>query len=121
MSHWVCMLCGYRADTDYGECQGCRQGPLLDIRKEDVRELIRDHYSRIRQSREQWWLWLGVAAGILLVLAALIFIPPYRKMRRAMALPMGLDQLIIMAAIAYGTQQLMSRMFPVKPPFPEVT
>lgn len=120
MSNFVCMLCGYRAGEDYGECQECRQGPLLDIRKEDVRELIRDHYSRIRQSREQWWLWLGVLTGIVLVLAAVIFIPPYRAVRQAMALPLFADQLIIMALIAYGTQQTLARVFPVTPPFPEV-
>ncbi len=120
MSHWVCMLCGYRAVEDYGECQQCRKGPLLDIRKEEVRELVREHYARLRQSREQWWLWLGVGTGIVVVLAALIFLPPYRRVRRAMALPLFADQIIVMAAIAYGTQQLMARLFPVRPPFPEV-
>jgi hypothetical protein len=114
------MLCGSRSTEDYGECQQCRKGPLLDIRKEEVRELIREHYSRLRQSREQWWLWVGVAIGIVVVLGAAIGIPMYRKARQAMALPFFSDQIILMALIAWGSQVLLSRLFKVEPPFPEV-
>jgi hypothetical protein len=115
------MLCGHRAKAD-GDCPFCRDSPLLDIRDDGVRELIREHDRRRRQSREQKFLWLAVIGSIIVVIAANIFIPNYQQLRReTMALPFFLDQILIMAAIGYVGQLLLSKLFPVKAKFAEVT
>jgi hypothetical protein len=119
MQPWVCMLCGYRADAD-GECAGCKKGPLLDIRQEQVRELISDHEGRMRRRREGAFLWVGVAFGILAVLVMWDF-AFYRKLRRAFfALPFFIDQVLLMAAFAYAAQVLLSKVLPFRSRFPEI-
>jgi hypothetical protein len=113
------MRCGYRAAED-GDCRGCRRGPLIDIREDSARELI-DRWERERIARRQTTLlWTSIAIAMVAGVYANAFVPLYQEFRRGIALPLFIDQLMIMAALAFGISLLLVRVFRVKPRFPEL-
>nr|MBA2538473.1 hypothetical protein [Deltaproteobacteria bacterium] len=78
----------------------------LDVRDVKVRELMRDVEQRLTDRREGRLRFLGVGIGMATVIA-LWMVPGYSTIRQGMALPLFLDQLILMALIGFGVIKLL--------------
>ena len=111
---WVCIDCGAR-QADKGKCLACGHDDTLDMHDEKVRELMRDVDGRLASRREGRLRWLGVDTGMVVVFG-LWAVPGYWTLRNAIALPILIDQWILMALIGFGLMKLLSGM--VRPRFP---
>ena len=110
---FICGTCGKRYAA-VGDCPACPGSALLDLRQPDVLELLEDIDDRARRTRDQRWLWVGVAVGIL-VIGFLNLQRFWQIVRRStIVLPFFLDQIILMAAVAYGLQRLLLKLFPAR-------
>jgi hypothetical protein len=110
---FLCATCGRRFPAA-GDCPACPGSALLDVRRPDVVELLADIDDRARRTREQQLLWVGVAAGVLVV-GFLNLFSFWQLVRRAtVVLPFFLDQIVLMALVAAGVQRLSLRLFPAR-------
>jgi hypothetical protein len=115
---FVCAGCGQRQAGE-GRCLRCGAEGVYDLRRPDTRFFLEELELREERRREERLRWVGVAAGIALVIG-LWLIPGFGALRRQiMALPLGLDQLILMVAVSYGIILLLERGFrrPTRFPF----
>jgi hypothetical protein len=119
MQHFICVPCALPADAA-GNCARCGD-VLLDARRDDVRELLDDIDSRRKRAREQRMLWLSIVLAFVIA-AALWSIPGFWEARRYyFALPLLLDQLILIGLLSFGLLKLNARLFPARPRFARVT
>jgi len=108
---FICGTCGARYAA-VGDCPACPGSALLDLRKADVLELLEDIDDRMRRSRDQRWLWVGVVVGVLIV-GFLNLQSFWQVVRRStIVLPFFLDQIILMALVAVGVQRLLLKLLP---------
>jgi hypothetical protein len=116
MDH-VCIQCGRRQPAAE-RCAGCGEDNLLDLGKDQTRELLLDIDQRLRDKRETRIRVLGVVIGI----AAIVLIwavPGYWGFRnRTFALPFFLDQVALMVAVAFAATKLLERAWPGTKKFP---
>jgi hypothetical protein len=116
MKPYVCTACATFAEEP-GDCNTCGE-TRLDFRRDDVRQLCEDIDSRKRRAREQQILWGAVALSMILVVG-LWMVPGFWEARRQFfALPMLVDQLLIMTLLGFGLLKLGSRVFGARPRFP---
>lgn len=104
---WVCIDCGARQDAR-GKCRACGHEDTLDAQDEKVRELMRDVDLRLSLRREGRIRVVGVAVGMIVVIA-LWMVPGYWDLRGRVypGLPLLADQWMLMAAIAFGVIKLV--------------
>jgi hypothetical protein len=57
---------------------------------------------------------------MLIVIPLNIAVPLYREFRDRIALPLGIDQLLIMAALAWLLSRGLSKLWPLRSRFPEL-
>jgi hypothetical protein len=107
---WVCLECGAR-QADTGACRACSEPTTHDMRKEDVRELMRDIDQRHRDRTEKLSRWTGVVVGVGLVFGAWL-VPGYWSARGTVypGLPFFFDQWLLMAAIGLVVMFVMQRV-----------
>jgi hypothetical protein len=87
------------------------------MRKDDVRELMRDIDQRRRDRRDKVARWTGVVAGVGVVFAAWL-VPGYWSLRKAFCpVPFFADQWTLMAVIGFGIMLVVQRTGP-RPRFP---
>jgi hypothetical protein len=103
--NWVCIDCGHR-QAETGRCGGCGHDDTLDLKDDKVRELMRDIEQRLTDRRETKVRFLGVGIGMAVVIA-LWAVPGYSTIRQGMAMPLFLDQLILMALAGFGVVKLL--------------
>jgi hypothetical protein len=116
MDH-VCTRCGRRQPAA-PRCAGCGDDNLLDLAKDQTRELLHDMNQRRRDRREVQLRVLAVAIGIGVVVA-LWLVPGYWRARsQYFALPMLFDQWGFMILIAFGSLKLLSTSLAARPLFP---
>jgi len=111
---WVCLDCGGR-QANQGQCAACKHDDTLDLRDEKVRELMRDVDQRLADRRDGRFRFIGVAVGMVVVFA-LWLVPGYWTFRSVYAIPLLIDQWIVMALIGFGVVKLLGKL--VKPRFP---
>lgn len=106
---WVCLECGAR-QAEAGTCRACSEPTTHDMRKEDVRDLMRDIDQRQRDRVEKLSRWTGVVVGVGLVGVAWI-IPGYWSLRGTVypGLPFLFDQWLLMAVLGLGVMFVMQR------------
>ena len=110
---FICGTCGKRYAAA-GDCPDCPGSALLDLGKPSVPEMLEEFDDRSRRSREQRWLWVGVVVGVA-ILSVLNGFPFWQTFRRlTITLPFFLDQIILMALVAWGVQRLLVRSFPAR-------
>ena len=115
--HFVCSHCGHRQPED-GTCRGCGSEFTLDLRRPDTRYFLEELELREERKREDRLRWIGVATGIAVVIG-IWMIPGYGALRRKiMALPLFLDQLILMVAVSAGIILLLEKLFRKPSRFP---
>lgn len=115
MSAHVCVQCAITTDAP-GECARCGD-VLLDTSRDDVRELLADIDDRRRRAHEQRMLWLSIACAFVVAIA-LWSIPGYWNARiHYFALPMLLDQLLLIGLLSAGLATLTKRLLPSRPRF----
>jgi hypothetical protein len=115
MAKFICVPCALPAEAA-GDCKRCGD-VLLDTSREDVRQLITDIDDRQRRVREQRLTWVAIAAGFVVV-AGLWSIPGFWEARKQFfALPMLVDQLLLITFVSYGLLQLTKRFFPARSRF----
>ena len=102
---WVCIDCGH-LQPETGRCGKCSHDDTLDVRDVKVRELMRDVEQRLTDRREGRLRFLGVGIGMAAVIC-LWMVPGYWTIRQGMALPLFMDQLILMALIGFGVIKLL--------------
>jgi hypothetical protein len=114
---FVCIQCGRRQAA--GErCTACGEDNLLDLGKEQTRELLLDINQRLHDKRAARIRILGVVIGIAVVVM-LWGVPGYWGFRnRTFALPFFLDQVALMIAIAFGATKLLEQVWVGRPKFP---
>jgi hypothetical protein len=104
---WVCLDCGTR-HAESGACRSCGE-PLADTRDERVRDLMHDIDQRLADRRDMRARLLAVAIGILGVVA-IWFVPGYWTLRSQLfALPIFLDQWILMISVALVVYLIVKR------------
>jgi len=117
MDH-VCTQCGRRQPAS-ARCTGCGDDNLLDLGKEQTRELLLDIDQRLRDRREAQLRIVAVVIGIGFI--ALLWTAPgywHARGRVYPGLPFLLDQWVFMIVAAYGTLKLLTRVAAAKPRFP---
>ncbi len=115
MTGHVCVHCATTSDAA-GACARCGD-VLLDTRRDDVRELLADIDARRRRSHDQRMLWLSIVLAFVLAIG-LWSIPGYWSARmRYFALPMLLDQLVLIGLLSAGLAALSKRVLPSRPRF----
>jgi hypothetical protein len=72
---WVCMDCGSRAAAD-GACPACSSSPLLDLRKENVRDMLIEDDQRRSSARNDKVRWMSVIASMVIVGVPSFLFPP---------------------------------------------
>jgi len=119
MQHFICVPCALPAAAE-GSCARCGD-VLLDARRDDVRELLADIDSRHRRAREQRLLWLSIVLAFVIA-AGLWSIPGFWAARRYyFALPLLLDQLLMIGLVSFAMMKLTAKLFPARPRFAGVT
>jgi len=101
---FICGTCGKRYAAE-GDCPACPGSALLDLRRPDVQELLKDIDDRARRSRDQRWLWVGVAVAVLII-GFLNLQPFWQLVRRS--------TITLMALAAAGIQRLLMKLFPAR-------
>ena len=106
---WVCLECGAR-QADAGACSACHKGDVMDARREDIRELMRDIDIRLGDKREAIVRWAGVGIGCGVIFACWL-IPGYWGLRGRLypGLPFLFDQWALMILLAFGVIKLAGR------------
>lgn len=105
---WVCIDCGAR-QAEKGPCANCGKDDTSDLRDEKIRELMRDVEDRLTRRREGRLRFLGVLVGMAAI-GALWFVPGYWDFRaHTFALPILIDQWILMALVGLGVATLLAR------------
>src|SRR5215813_4203245 len=104
---WVCVECGAR-QAEAGACAACGKGEVMDARREDIRELMRDIDMRLSDKRDAIVRWVGVIAGCAVVFGCWL-IPGYWSLRGRLypGLPFLFDQWALMILIAFGVIKLV--------------
>ena len=107
---WVCLDCGARQDAA-GPCNACHAGDVMDARREDIRELMRDIDMRLTDKREARIRWIGVICGMGIIFGCWL-IPGYWAMRGRLypGIPMLFDQWALMALIGFGIIKILERL-----------
>ena len=114
---FVCIQCGRRQPAAE-RCTGCGEDNLLDLAKDQTRELLMDIDQRLRDRREARLRMLAVAIGIAAVVV-LWGIPGYWRFRNeTIALPFFLDQVVLMVVVAFAATKLLEQAWPGKKKFP---
>ena len=113
--HFACANCGHLGESE-GDCPSCHQADLLDIRRPEVVELLRDTDSRIAQNRNDKIRWLSVGLGIF-VGVAINFIPGFRW---PIVLPFGGHWWIFTIACSLGIMHLLEKTIGAKSRFPYI-
>lgn len=72
-SPFVCSECKARG-AEAKDC-ACGAGPMLDLRQQTTIDLLVEEDDRRREKQYQRFLWAGVVAGVLALVAALQFFP----------------------------------------------
>jgi hypothetical protein len=108
---WVCIDCGHRQAAE-GTCTACGHEPILDLRDEKVRELMRDVDLRLQLRREGRFRLIGVIVGMT-VIFALWTRSAYWAARGTFypGLPFLIDQWLFMALIGLGLSKLLEKKF----------
>jgi Na+/H+ antiporter NhaA len=108
---WACSQCG-NLQASGTACARCRYDVLLDVRRESVRELLHENDQRMQDKYRDRFRMVGVAGGMIIVVA-IWFIPHFWEVRRhAFALPFLADQILLMVAIALGLLKLLETRIP---------
>ena len=113
--HFACASCGYLGASE-GDCPTCHQGDLLDIRRPEVVELLRDTDSRIAQNRSDKIRWLSVGLGIAVGIGV-NFIPGFRWPIR---LPFFAHWWIFTIVCSIGIMRLLEKTIGAKSRFPYI-
>lgn len=113
--HFACASCGYLGKSE-GDCPNCPGGDLLDIRRPDVVELLRDTDSRIAQKRNDQIRWLSVALGITIGIG-INFVPGFRW---PIQLPLAGHWWIFTIFASLGIMQLLEKFIGAKSRFPYI-
>jgi hypothetical protein len=116
--NFVCVQCGKRQPPG-DRCTKCGEDNLLDLGKEQTRDLLLDIDLRLRQKREGMIRLAAVVIGIAIVVV-LWTVPGYWHARGRIypGLPFLLDQWAFMIVLALGAMKLLSLKFSAKPKFP---
>jgi hypothetical protein len=90
----------------------------MDLRQQEVRDLLRDIDTRRQDRVETWVHWGSVALGIGLAIALIWLVPPISLI--IPFLPRFMNVILIMAGLAFGSFVLFSRLIRARPRFPFV-
>jgi hypothetical protein len=112
---WACSDCGARWD-EKGDCRGCGQGPLVDLRESNVRDALVEEDRRRAERRSQRML--VVAIGLILSAWLLGGLVSFAILLAPLARPGGLLFIALLAVGAMGLRKLLAALFPAKPRFP---
>jgi hypothetical protein len=74
--NFACAACGHRAASEQ-DCPACGDGVLLDYRRPEVLEILRDSEMRLNQHHEDRLRWLAVALGVGIGIG-INFVPGFR-------------------------------------------
>lgn len=112
---WACTDCGARGEAS-GDCARCGQGPRVDLREANVREVLIEDDRRRAEKRGQQFLFMGI---VLMVLGWLsVGLVSFPLMMAALSMPGGLIFVVALAVGAVGVQKLLLTLFPPRPRFP---
>lgn len=103
---FICAQCAAR-QAGAGNCRGCGRDVALDLRQRRTRELLWEIDERLSRRREDRLRAACVAGAIALVVAAWM-VPAYVDLRRQIfALPLLVDQIAVMVAVAWAAMALL--------------
>lgn len=115
--NYVCTLCAHRQQGP-DPCANCGDDSPLDLRKTDTQAFLHDIDSRRRDQWDTRTRTIGVAVGMLVVLALWTQSWWWSFRRHTIGLPLLIDQIAYMVLVALGAMKLMGKLWPFKPRFP---
>ena len=114
--NYACSRCGHRQD-DNTKCGGCGYDALCDLEKpRDVDYLRGIERKELAQRDDR--IRKGAVAIAMAIVISFWFVPLYRQLRGLFALPLFIDQLVIVVVIAGGIWKLLERAYRGKRRFP---